>query len=415
MTGWAGELIGRTAEPVARTAGRMAHFGAGPCDDLVMHFGAHKTGSSSIQATLRAHAGPGSGYVYPDLGQANGSLTLAFAFASAQSLRTWDFVHSPTLAAAQRLRMQARLGWAMRAARPGLPTILSGEVIAHFRPPDLAVLDQFARGAARQSRYLGYVREPVSALTSAFQEMIKEVLPTRHFLLPDMPEGFFLRDTHEVIGALDRIAGQTRVEVHAFDRSQFPGGDVVRHFLDRTGIRPDGLPLATVNPGLGLLAVRLLYIYRSRLAPRDGAIGSPWSLDPFIAALATLGGPRFVLHPDLAGRIAKANHPAYDWSARRLPQPFAPPALSAGPEAQTVRGAADLLRLDGQDGDAVADWAALHGVKADRGLSADLDAVAALIHAVRLEFARRHPPEGWRRLFGRDRCSAPREATGLPP
>ena len=392
------------AEPALWAAGRMARLGARPCDELVVHFGAHKTGSSSIQATLRDNFRPGSGYVYPDLGDPNGSLTLAFAFASLDSLRAWDFAHSAARAAAQRLRMRARLGLALRAAKAGLPTILSGEVIAHFRPQDLAALDQFARGTASQSRYFGYVREPVSALTSAFQEMIKEALPTRHFLQPDMADGFFRRDTHAVIAALDRIAGPDRVEVHAFDRTQFPGGDVVQHFLDRTGVPADGLRLATVNPGLGLLAVKLLYIYRGRLAPRDSAVPSPWSLAPFIAALAALGGPRFVLDPDLVLKIAKANRPAYDWSARRLPRPFAPPVISAGPDAQTVRAAEDLLQLDEQEVDALADWAVLQGVPADRALeralSGDLDAVAALVHRVRLDFASRHPPKGWRRLFG---------------
>ena len=128
-----GEFIGRLAVPLARAAGALTRVGAVPVDDLVVHFGALKTGSSAIQAVLRDNLRPWCGYVYPDLGQANGSLTLAFAFATPDSLRLWNFVQSGAVAAAQRLRMQARLGLALRAARPGVPVILSGEVVATFR------------------------------------------------------------------------------------------------------------------------------------------------------------------------------------------------------------------------------------------------------------------------------------------
>ena len=167
--------------------------------------------------------------------------------------------------------------------------------------------------------------------------------------MPDMPDGFFRYTTHEVVDALDAVAGRERVEAYAFDRTQFPGGDVVRHFLGCVGVAADALRLTEANPGLGLLAVKLLYIYRSQLARRDSDLGSPWSLEPFIASLGGMGGPQFQLRPDLCRKIAEINQSAYDWSARRLPRPFFAPDLTEGAD-ESVRGAEDLLRLGGAGG-----------------------------------------------------------------
>lgn len=355
-----------------------------PAQPLFIHFGTHKTGSSSIQDTLYRNDGRSFGYDYPDLGSANGSLALSGAFRDAEALMTRRLVPSLEIAARRKERELGRLRTLLASAPRHLPKVLSAEEIAHFKPAELEALDRFVSGYLPERIYLGYVREPVSYMRSAYQETLKRSLPAWHILDPAAPAEALRLRSHQTVDRLDALVGRERVRAFAFDRSGFPGGDVVRHFLQQIGAQEAGMTLHHSNESLTLLAVKLLYLFRSRTAAEEVEAGQARSLGPFIDSLKALGGAEFRLHPDIVARIVKANQQVYRWSAARLDRPLTPPA------AEHDGGVRRLVDLEQLTGDELAIFSDLLG---QYGLSLpahpDADALGQAMLALRQSFAAR--------------------------
>jgi hypothetical protein len=378
--GWFGlDRIGRllTKGPSAPEAGPTEGQGM-----LFVHFGVRKTGSSSIQETLYRNDGQRFGYHYPDLKLANGSLAVSQAFVAAERLVKRKLADDVTAAETQRDRVLQMLAHALAAGHVDRPTILSAESIASFDPEALKRLDDFARSHSRNHRYIGYLREPASFEKSAFQETVKRQAPRAAWLNPDAPPEALRSDQHKVVMQLDELVGRQNVLAFAFDRRSFPQGDVVRHFLQQVGVRDDGLKISRANDGLSLLAVKLLYIYRTLLAAHDHDLKSGTTLEPFLADVGGLGGQSFALHPEVSQRILAANQPLLDWSAARLDRPLQAPTLQ---EDGGVRSEQDLLTVTPDETQLFADHAKGHGFALST--APDLAEIAATMHKIRLTFA----------------------------
>ena len=345
--------------------------------EFLIHFGVHKTGSSSIQATLfGTRANRVAGYVHG--GTANGSQLVRDAFATRGA--SW---HSRANGAAISLpalrRLAGRLRWhmAIRAARAKSDRlILSAEAIAHFHDADLATLLDAVRAVSPSPVFLGYVREPVGFLRSAFQEKIKTKLGAGFEFAPDRPRRLNL---HGLIERLDAAVGADNVRVFAFDRALFPQGDVVRHFLEQAGIDPSSVTIRRVNEGLSMLGVKALYTYRRLRVANDLTLRDPRSRAAFVAELADLGGEAFALHPEIEARIAADNTALFDWSETRLGQRLRVPERH---DDRGIRIEDDLLAFSPAELERLATWAQARG----QSLPArpDAQAVADCLHAVRL-------------------------------
>jgi len=168
----------------------------------------------------------------------------------------------------------------------------------------------------------------------------------------------------------------------------------VRHFLDQAGIDPDRLTIHRVNESLSMTAVKALFAYRHLRAPHDGDIGSEVTRDAFVALLSWLDGPAFRFSPEVDARIASRNTHILDWSERRLGMRLAMPArddtAGVGSEEDMLRfDEADLTRLD-----TLAREARLPGLPAGLAPATAPEAVADLLHALRLLVARRGAAPG---------------------
>jgi hypothetical protein len=368
--------------PVPGAAGLRGH--------VFLHIGIFKTGSSSIQETLYANRGAGAGFNYPDLGMANGSLKLAIAHAAPESLVQRGFFARADEAERAAGPAQALIARQLAKVDPALPTVLSGETMAWFARAEMAGLVRAVLDQGFSLSFIGYLREPVTYFRSVFQERLKTGFPTdwRVRLAPDAPLAVYRDDLHRMVNRLDVDYGRDVVAAFAFDRRSFPGGDVVRHFLDQIGVPADKVDIRRQNEGLSLLAVKLLYTYRALKADRDASLDHPQSLEAFVASLAELGGQPFEFDARIAGRIAEANRAMLDWSAERLDRPLEP---AIPPEGRGIGSVEQLMQFS------EADLAAFQDLLRHRrvaGLPArpGPEDLAEAMHALRLSFI----PRLWR-------------------
>jgi hypothetical protein len=376
-------LPARLAQGLRRTSSQSTlaspaiHRGAPPGgQQMLVHFGIRKTGSSSIQETLfRADDSALGDTRYLSYGIANSSLMVRNLFVAPDS-------HSRMVHGVLRTRFD--MGLRRIAASPR--AMFSAETISDLDAAGAQKLAAALSARGAQLSYIGYLRDPVTYLRSAFQEQLKNAYG-RGF--PFGPGGVPRRNYHQIVDRLDALAGPDRVKVFPFDRALFPQGDVVRHFLDQAGIDPDRLTIHRVNESLSMTAVKALFAYRRLRAPRDTDLGSDTTRDVFVTLLSRLDGPAFQLSPAIDTRIARRNIHILDWSERRLGTRLALPRRN---DDDGIRSEEDMLLFDDTDLarlDALARDAGVPGLPAGLTPATAPEAVADLLHALRLLAARR--------------------------
>jgi hypothetical protein len=280
--------------------------------------------------------------------------------------------------------LRARFENGLRRIAPAPRAIFSAETISDLDTAGLEKLIAALSARGARLTFTGYLRDPVTYLRSAFQEQLKNGYGKG---FPFGPKGVPRRNYHLIVDRLDALAGPDRVQVFPFDRALFPQGDVVRHFLDQAGIDPEGVTIQRVNESLSMTAVKALYAYRRLRAPRDTDIGSDTTRDAFVARLARLGGPAFLLSPAIDARIAARNAHILDWSEKRLGTRLALPVRH---DDDGIHDEAGMLRFDPEDLarlDALARAQDLPGLPAGLTAATAPEAVADLLHALRLQAA----------------------------
>lgn len=376
---WLGRLLSGARRAVARSAPQP---GARPAaQELLVHFGVYKTGSSAIQQTLFNHAAGLSDCAYLGAGAPNHSLLVRTAVLDAK-LAQERFAPGDSLEIVQQRKDHAArtLQTALAAAAPAGRIIVSAEAICGFSATELETLRGLLAPHAEHIRFFGYMRDPVTLTASVFQEQLKTRKPVGFTFGQGGDQGPPL--LYRVVDRLDALFGPAAVSVFPFDPAAFPGGDVVRHFLAATGIRGDGLEPVRSNESLNLLAVKALYCYRLlRSASETPDLGK--SRAAFIADLRGLRGSSFGFHPDINARIRANCGDWDDWAARRLGRPLA--YLNA--DAQDgIRTESDLFTFSDEELAELARYGDRHGIKAISSASG-ADDVAELVQRVRQRHA----------------------------
>lgn len=258
-------------------------------EQLVIHAGTHKTGSSAIQRYLYEHraALSGQGVNYLHRGKANSSLWMLRAFKrDLDGLPAFKHLDLDEAGIATlRKRAQRRLAKEAEASDAAL-SVLSAESIALFSLEELQALFDVTSSLYGTVSIHQYFRPMKARMESAYQERLKHGFSA-------MDKKFHLAYNRQ-IEMLDSVFGRENVGIHKYDGAVFPGGDVVKHFLQLLNIDPPVLPdSTTANAGLSLPAARLLYVYRlfnPKLLPGDRDI---------VKVLRTLPGADFRFHSSL--------------------------------------------------------------------------------------------------------------------
>ncbi len=223
---------------------------------LIVHAGSHKTGSSAIQRYLFDNWQRMDGVAYLNRGKPNASPWMLQAFK--HNIAELPAFRSRQLDAADSadMRKRARSVLAEQAGQSNAPlSILSAEAIGAFNLPELQALRDFVSPFFSQITLHQYFRPIKARMESAFQEKLKHGATT-------LEDKFPLAYCH-TLDLQDSVFGKENVHAYKYDSGCFPQRDVVAHFLDKLGLKAaQGSVSAPVNAGLSLPAIQLLYAYR---------------------------------------------------------------------------------------------------------------------------------------------------------
>ncbi|MFP7572488.1 hypothetical protein [Marivita sp. S2033] len=199
---------------------------------FLLHIGANKTGTSSIQRmlALNAPALAREGWLYPEFHLNHcAHHPLAYALAG-----------HPTRGLAPGWRSR----FAQAIADPAQRVVISSELFFRNVPPQAAAT-LFPPG---QTRIVLYLREHLSYLASWYAQAVQERNLTASFddYIRLFPQPFtqFLKGWEEVYGA-------DAITLRPFRREAFPGGDIRADFLARMG-GVDGIAMPGADSNLSI-------------------------------------------------------------------------------------------------------------------------------------------------------------------
>jgi hypothetical protein len=311
---------------------------------IVVHFGASKTGSTSIQLTLRKKiADPQFRYV--DIGKTaspNDEIIVAFC----EDPQRYQFVRrqqlTPKALAALRARTRALLDAELRRSA-GRTAILSCEAIYGLKDPALSALAEALRKHTADIQAVGYLRSPNELMPSAFQQNLKG-----HDLKELNLERIFPNYRHHVT-ILDKVFGREQVHCWLFARDALKGGSIVHDFCQRLGLALGDTLIVRRNDGLSRPAAGLLYVYR-KFGPGYGSgVAAIAENRVLVSRLAGLEGPRLWFHADLMKPVFMRRRENLLWMEERLGVPMVDAWQSHGPDA--IRSEADLLTISAETWD----------------------------------------------------------------
>jgi len=263
---------------------------------LLLHIGTHKTGSSSIQASVDGY--DDGTLFYARFNMPNHSDAMYTAFAEApESYAIWRR-HGLTRAQVQDKRRAYRDRFEQDLAREDRAAlVVSGESMSRIDPAGKAELIDFARRHLGEIEVLCYVRAPVSFAASAFQERVKSGIKN---VQASISPGY-----RNCLETYDELLGTGRVRVRVFDRRHLEGGSVVRDFCTQAGMDPDRVTETSRNESLSASALKILYTFnrtnpcfygeKSLVRARRQLISSLQSL---YAGTGAVDPARFVRHAD---------------------------------------------------------------------------------------------------------------------
>jgi len=197
---------------------------------LLLHVGHPKTGTSSLQATLRkSHdALLGQSILHPLIGTRTGNNRTLIPYLLGPSEiekkrlgRTRP--NRQAAAAAQPLTTWNSFLAALDHARPDTVILSSEQFFRVIHPEQQAQYCAALRSVATEIEVIAYLRSPPSYFLSHMNQRLKFYRPTR------IRSGAWLRP---VIDSMIRH-GPGRVSLNVFDRSVMTGGDIVQDFFAR--------------------------------------------------------------------------------------------------------------------------------------------------------------------------------------
>lgn len=212
----------------------------------IVHIGAPKAGSSSIQNAIRhnvdALESQGVGAFRGGHALNNGQ-TLAMRFMPQRKrLRPQErWKHgSPAEASEKSARAWAAFSEQIRARRPQL-TVLSSENFINLRSPEQLI--EALRGLFDDITLVAYLRDPVEQYRSRTDQQIRGGARFRDLKMPDSYR-------HYPNAALERylaLMGRERLVVRNFARTNLVDGDVVADFFAQVG-KVAGRPITLPEP-----------------------------------------------------------------------------------------------------------------------------------------------------------------------
>jgi hypothetical protein len=249
--------------------------------DIYLHIGTPKTGTTSLQYSLRAAAGAlaAHGVLYPDPQHLTGH-HLVMALARPHDALPTFLRHNPKLRGTDiaSLAAETLAGWKAEIdrTRPKAVVLTSEFLCELARSDEIGALHSALAGLGGTIRPVIYVRDPADFFLSSRQQRVKT---SGKPLVYDDP-GF--------VALIDRYAAVLGVPVivRPFIRRSLKDGDIVRDFLAATvgALVPEGkVPTIRRNESISAEAMSILHAFQ-----RDGERDPENGRDPSAHAFRKL-------------------------------------------------------------------------------------------------------------------------------
>jgi len=221
-------------------------------NEVILHIGMHKTGSTSIQNGLKGYD-DGTTF-YARFPEANHSAAIRGAF----STRPEDYHQWRKLGLARPEIMHRRTKYRKQLirdlTRPDRDRLLiSGEGIGFLDEQGKQDLLDFLRQHVDTVRVVCYVRPPLEFAASYLQQQIK----TGKRALPDKVK----TDYRKRLAFFSEQLSPQQISVKAFGRETLHQGCVVSDFCRTVGIDGTKVPKSRVNTSLSAPALKLLHAF----------------------------------------------------------------------------------------------------------------------------------------------------------
>lgn len=257
-------------------------------DEVVIHIGMHKTGTSSIQECLRGFDDGNTRYAR--FGPCNHSVAAKTVFEP----NPYDYHmnnssgHGPTDVDEMKEKWRAQLLRELSLQRSRL--LISGEDISLFTHNAALSLKQFLEPHCKRISILAYVREPLGFIESYMQEEIKHGLAS--FELPE--PGY--RDRFE---KFIEIFGVDNVYFYEYTKKPLPECSVVSEFCEKVEIPANNVDEKFVNSALSLEATKLLYLFNRSGIAGENTPESYKGRSKLLSELMKIPGEKFQLEEKL--------------------------------------------------------------------------------------------------------------------
>ena len=280
----------------------------------ILHVGMHKTGSTSIQNSLKEL--DDDEFYYARLrDRPNHSITVSMIFAKPDDPR----LNKKRFSAAGNIREQAKKGRrelnvSVKAAN-GRNLVISGEGILRMPVEDLQKLKNYLnRHGYDEIEVVAYIRPPVGYISSAVQQKIRMGKSGNLQIAESAP------DYEAKFSKFDRVFGAENVRLFKFDPISFLDRNVVADFCAKTAISLSSIVPVRMNESISRLAAQLLFQYTAHaevegLRPLRGAMGAA-----LCSRLLPLDPTRFRLAPSAVKPIVDRLRSDIEWMEKRLGQ-----------------------------------------------------------------------------------------------
>lgn len=280
-------------------------------EELIVHIGMHKTGSSSIQETFSKHIFPDIEYleVSKDFGYPNHSGFISTAFLEAPELYHTHVKNGRTGSEVQRLKKRYLGELAASLSRSQSRRVLiSAEDLSapNWKISERREFLRFLLSYAKSVSLVGYVRPPSGFMASAFQQILKggaNISVDNPNLWPFYRERF---------GPWIELLGKESVTLVPFDRNSLIQGDVVLDFAERVGVDLNSSDVVRVNESLSVEATALLCAFRKfqNRSPYNEFSGDNFKL---MMALEKVGENKFCFSDELTSSFVKKHQKDVGW------------------------------------------------------------------------------------------------------
>jgi hypothetical protein len=282
--------------------------------EIILHAGFHKTGSSSIQASLAAVDLGDTAYL--NWGHINHSMPFLAGFTCGElAVTPAGFTGATT---GEGKKAVADLGAALDASKAKRVIISAESFSGTAYRPGLELFRDFLRAYCDCIRVIAYLRPIESLIASDFQQCVRAGLPVEL----GRPVDYLAR-----CQMLDAVFGRENVAFHVFSRETLIGGDVVHDFAARIGIDLSPGKFKRANESVPLETVAV-----ARVGAIFGEVGVGDEIDLELNHYASnqlrqLGATKFKIRGDVIARLTEPFRGEVEAVQRRLGGMF--PVFSA--------------------------------------------------------------------------------------